>query len=157
MSHSSSTATAVLILGAELSLNHLSEFPGPPQTVVVGTVLEQVIMKNGFQVNPRKTRLQSRHQRQTVTGLTVNKQVNVSRRYIRHLRAMLFSWQKKGFQQAEIDFVAYDKKIHHRNPSAPPPDFESVIRGKLEYLRMVRGQGKPYDKYYRLFRILPRK
>jgi len=31
MSHSSSTATAVLILGAEISLNHLSEFSGPPQ------------------------------------------------------------------------------------------------------------------------------
>ena len=31
MSHSFLTATAVRILGAELSLSYLSEFPGPPQ------------------------------------------------------------------------------------------------------------------------------
>ena len=37
MSHSSLTATAVAILGAELSLNHLSEFPGPPQPEVFNT------------------------------------------------------------------------------------------------------------------------
>ena len=33
ISHSSSTATAARILGAESSLSYLSEFPGPPQSV----------------------------------------------------------------------------------------------------------------------------
>ncbi|MCH7843818.1 MAG: helix-turn-helix transcriptional regulator, partial [Chloroflexi bacterium] len=35
ISHSFFTATAAAILGAELSLNHLSEFPGPPQPITL--------------------------------------------------------------------------------------------------------------------------
>lgn len=53
------------------------------------SILRSIIEANGFVVNPEKLRLRAANQSQTVTGLTVNRIVNVRRRFIRELRAML--------------------------------------------------------------------
>ncbi|WP_370677082.1 retron Ec67 family RNA-directed DNA polymerase/endonuclease [Pleomorphomonas sp. PLEO] len=50
----------------------------------------------GFEVNPEKTRMQFRGSRQSVTGLTVNKKVNVSSEYYRRARAMCDSLFSTG-------------------------------------------------------------
>ncbi|MGN1225960.1 MAG: reverse transcriptase family protein [Candidatus Cryptobacteroides sp.] len=43
--------------------------------------LAQIIKEEHFTLNEKKTRLQSRHQRQEVTGLVVSEKVNVTRQY----------------------------------------------------------------------------
>jgi len=66
----------------------LSHFPPELATMdssrraEIGPALEQVIEENGFQVNPDKVRLQFHNRRQVVTGLTVNRFPNLSRRYL---------------------------------------------------------------------------
>lgn len=105
---------------------------------ILGGELQKVIDDNGFSVNPLKTRLQTQLKRQAVTGLTINEFVNVSRRYINQVRAMLHAWEKHGLPLAELEFQRrYDKKS--RNPSAPSARFKRVLRGKLDFLTMVRG------------------
>jgi len=47
----------------------------------VGTEIEEIIKRSGFKVNPQKTRLQFCTSRQAVTGLVVNKKVNVKNQY----------------------------------------------------------------------------
>lgn len=50
--------------------------------------LEEVIIQSGFTINNAKTRLSNEMQRQEVTGLVVNKKINVKREYIKNTRAM---------------------------------------------------------------------
>ena len=60
------------------------------------TELEEVIISSGFEINPKKTRLSNNMQRQEVTGLVVNKKINVKREYIKNTRAMAFQLYKEG-------------------------------------------------------------
>ena len=60
------------------------------------TELEEVIISSGFEINPQKTRLSNNMQRQEVTGLVVNKKINVKREYIKNTRAMAFQLYKDG-------------------------------------------------------------
>ena len=60
------------------------------------TELENVIISSGFEINPKKTRLSNNMQRQEVTGLVVNKKINVKREYIKNTRAMAFQLYKDG-------------------------------------------------------------
>ncbi|WP_298622162.1 retron Ec67 family RNA-directed DNA polymerase/endonuclease [uncultured Legionella sp.] len=50
--------------------------------------IENIIIYSGFQINSLKTRLQTKSSRQVVTGLVVNKKVNIKKEYYRSARAM---------------------------------------------------------------------
>lgn len=77
-----------------------------------------IISECGFKVNPSKTRLKKRGARQEVTGLNICEHVNVSRKYVKTLRAI----------------------IHHIAINEQPTRHEvNVAKGKLNYLRMVKG------------------
>jgi RNA-directed DNA polymerase len=105
----------------------------------VGSELLHVISDNGFKVNPDKVKLRNQRRRQEVTGLTVNMFPNPRRTFVRQTRAMLHAWEKFGLTAAEADFHNHhDKK--HRNPKAPPVSFKRVVKGKIDFLGMVRGK-----------------
>jgi RNA-directed DNA polymerase len=69
----------------------------------VGAQLEQAIVSAGFAINPTKTRMQYRSSRQAVTGLVVNRKVNIRREYRRTVRAMAHRLFKTGkFQRMRM-------------------------------------------------------
>ena len=109
--------------------------------VQIGNDLHIIIDNNGFRLNKKKTRLQTKNKRQEVTGLTVNKFVNVNRKFIRQIRAMLHAWGKYGYDAAEND---YKLKYWRKKPVKPyqqqDPSFRHVVKGKIEFLGMVRGR-----------------
>jgi RNA-directed DNA polymerase len=117
-------------------------FPSPlAQTnnriVELGTPLESEITANGFAINPAKIRLASGYERQSVTGLVVNKKINVERRYIRQVRAMLHALHRYGEALAEAEFRRkWDTK--HR-PFNTEPVFVEVLLGKLRHIGAMRG------------------
>jgi len=120
----------------------LAARPSPSALTTLGPHLEHVLTRNGFAPNPAKVRLQSRSVRQEVTGLTVNRTPNVQRAYIRQVRAMLHAWERFGLQAAADEFhVRFDRK--HRNPKRGPAEFARVVKGKIDFLKMVRGDGHP--------------
>jgi RNA-directed DNA polymerase len=63
---------------------------------IPGSELLRLVNHSGFEINPKKTRMQYRCSRQEVTGLIVNKKVNVKREYRHNVRAMLHHLFKKG-------------------------------------------------------------
>ena len=89
-------------------------------------------------MNEKKTRLLRDGQRQEVTGLTVNSSVNVSRKYIKDLRWILHIWETEGYARAYSKFYPKYKKEKGYIKKGEPV-MENVIGGKLNYLRMVRG------------------
>lgn len=62
----------------------------------VGAELNRLILRSGFSVNENKTRMQYRDSRQQVTGLVVNKKVNVSTEYRYLVRAYVAALVKNG-------------------------------------------------------------
>ncbi|WP_439922615.1 reverse transcriptase domain-containing protein [Nitrobacter sp. JJSN] len=112
---------------------------GRPQTQVA-KALRDIVEENGFVINEKKSRLTSRARRQVVTGLVVNKRVNVRRSYIREVRAMLFVWKKFGLDAAQKEFDD-SYRGNGRN-------FQSVLRGRIEFIGQIRG--RPDAVYKRL-------
>ena len=112
------------------------------EDIVLGRHLVSVIHDNGFTVNEKKLRLQHRTEHQEVTGITVNEIPNVGRRYVRQIRAMLHAWEKFGSDDAEEVYrEKYDKPS--RNPGGQRPSFPRVVRGKIAFLRMIKGEADP--------------
>lgn len=63
--------------------------PGSLHKWAPGAELSELIQSSGFAINPRKTRMQYRNSRQEVTGLIVNRKLNVRREYRHMVRAMV--------------------------------------------------------------------
>jgi RNA-directed DNA polymerase len=119
----------------------------------VGPELRRIVGENGFSINEAKSRLQSSFGHQEVTGITVNESPNVNRKFIRNLRAMLHSLDVDGPVGAQFKM---EERLGDRDryPGARP-SFQSVLRGRLAYLSMVRGSDDPLvmkliDRYHEL-------
>lgn len=101
--------------------------------------LEAIIHKNKLQINPKKTRLQKKTNRQEVTGITVNEKLNTTRKYVKQIRMWLYLIEKYGVKKAETIFRKdYIKEKGHIKYNQNP--MFSVIGGKLLYLKMVKSQ-----------------
>jgi len=91
----------------------------------IGDQLKSIILENGFDINDQKVRLLGKGNRQEVTGLVTNQFVNVRRKYIRQIRAMLHAWKIYGLENVEREFVEkYDTK--HRPHFKEPPSFQNI-------------------------------
>jgi len=64
---------------------------------VPGIELVRLVESQGFLVNPLKTRMQYRDSRQEVTGLVVNRKVNIRSEYRHTVRAMVHRLLTKGY------------------------------------------------------------
>lgn len=89
-------------------------------------------------VNSKKTRLQKAGYRQEVTGLIVNRKVNVQRRYIKQIRMWLYYWEKYGYEKAEQIFKR-DHTADKGNVKNMNTHMVNVLEGKLEFFKMVKG------------------
>ena len=121
---------------------------------LLGERLILTIWDNGFEINESKIRLQHRRQHQGVTGLTVNQFPNVKRDYVRKISSMLHAWDKFGLPAAQQRYAEkyYQKSVRF---SEEIPSFKEVLRGKINFLGMVRGKDNEiYRKYLAWFRSL---
>ena len=90
-------------------------------------------------INEQKVRLRGSNQRQDVTGVIVNDITNVPKRFKNQIRAMLFVWKKHGLTAAQESWQKKNVNRHSR-PGSHIPRFEQVLKGKIEYLGMIKGQ-----------------
>lgn len=98
--------------------------------------LRRIINNQNFTINEKKTRLLRKGQQQEVTGLIVSQnKVNVSKKWIKDLRAILHIWERYGYSAASIRLLQKYSK-----PTTKNPHLENVIEGKLLYLKMVKGE-----------------
>jgi RNA-directed DNA polymerase len=119
--------------------------------LLLGDRLLGIIAENGFNINEKKVRLQVRGNHQEVTGLTTNQFPNVKRTYVRQIRAMLHAWAKFGLEAAEKEYrEKYASKS--RLTSKGDINFKQVLKGKIEFLGMVKGKNDViYQKLLKKF------
>ena len=67
-----------------------------PHLWIPGSELQRLITHCEFQINPAKTHMQYHTSRQQVTGLVVNRRINVRQEYRHNVRAMVHSLLNKG-------------------------------------------------------------
>jgi RNA-directed DNA polymerase len=101
--------------------------------------LRTLIEQEGFSINDRKVRRKGKGRKKTVTGLIVNKKVNVDRKLIRNVRAMIHDIQMNGLQQASR---------RHFGPFVPDTPlareiFLYKIHGTIRFIGQVRGKDDP--------------
>lgn len=134
-----------------------------------GSQLLRIVQKSGFSFNDKKTRMQLKDSRQEVTGLTVNRKVNVTATYRYTVRAMahaLFTrgtfefiykkldetgapqvFKSKGQPKQLIGMLSYidqvdrfNSKLRIENGLAPSPPL-----GRIKLFRSVLYFDKFYD------------
>ncbi len=122
------------------------------ERVVVGKELAELIKRNGFSINESKSRIFDYHKRQEVTGLVVNKIVNVKRSYIKEIRAILDHCKKTSIYEAAKEYIhkgkcknqAIEQLIENEteeNQERVRRWFIEVLKGRLEYIKHVKGSG----------------
>ena len=116
--------------------------------------LARIINTQGFVMNEAKMRLQKLGSRQEVTGIIVSDKLNVTKKYVREIRSLLYIWDKYGYSAAMSRFFPKYKaeKGHIKKGN---PDLTNVLDGKLMYLKMVKGDTDPvYVRLYTKFQEL---
>lgn len=114
----------------------------------------RIIEEQRFIVNDKKTRLQKKGSRHEVTGIIVSDKINVTRDYVRDIRNILYMWEKYGYGVAFAKFFPKYKaeKGHLKKGN---PDLINVIDGKLQYLKMIKGQeDSVWQRLYSRFQAL---
>ena len=109
---------------------------------VVGKKLENAIKSTGFTINSSKTRMSLKQSRQTVTGLVVNKKVNIKKEYYLNARAMCHTLFKDGEY-----YIPHDKnkiKISNLNH----------LEGTLSHIYFVKGRR---DRSYKINKFFTEK
>ena len=100
--------------------------------------MHRIIAEQGFHIKASKTRLQKDGFRKEVTGLVVNDKVNVQKRYIKQLRMWLYYWETYGYERTN-SFFTQQYLAEKGNINKSKLDMINVIDGKLNYLKMVKG------------------
>ncbi|MEM9030594.1 MAG: TIR domain-containing protein [Pseudomonadota bacterium] len=112
--------------------------------VEAGDALIQAVTASGFSVNASKVRIHGQSDRQNVTGLSVNARVNVPRKRIRKIRAMLHAWRKFGLEDAANEhFTKYRSRAQHNQAPRSEQGFRNIVYGHLSFIKMVRGADDP--------------
>ena len=101
--------------------------------------IHHLIEGHGFHINPKKMHYRHPHQQHRVTGIIVNKKLNVDRKYMKTTRAMTHDLNTNGAVEAT--------RKHYR---LQRPPFETEIQrfidklgGRISFIRSVRGNLDP--------------
>jgi S1-C subfamily serine protease len=100
---------------------------------LLAPALRAAISTNGFVVHPDKAHYADRNSRRIVTGVKINAGLNVDRRYIRRIRALLFSIEKLGLAAAQAKYSSMGGK----------GAIAAHLRGKIAYVAHLKGQTDP--------------
>ncbi|MGY4435241.1 RNA-directed DNA polymerase [Bradyrhizobium sp. F1.13.1] len=100
-----------------------SPSPTAPSQWELGTPLVKAIQRAGFTPHPAKTRMHSKTSRQAVTGLTVNRKVNIEAQYYRRLRSMAHAVFSSG---------------SYFSPGASPTTSLNLIGGMMTHVFHVK-------------------
>jgi hypothetical protein len=96
--------------------------------------VKKIINDSGFSINHSKTHIQYKNNRQVVTGLTVNKKVNVNKTFYKQTRSMAQELYKSG-----IYFIGKDKDLVSLNK----------LEGRLAFINQLDNFNNERDKLYK--------
>ncbi|MFM7015045.1 MAG: reverse transcriptase family protein [Bacteroidota bacterium] len=103
-------------------------------------MLKEIIQLNGFVVNNKKVRIKSNSRQQTVTGLVVNKKVNVDRKMMKQVRAMIHHAKVNGLTNAAQKHFDLKDEL---NIGFFRKLFIEKLTGLINFIGLIRGKRDP--------------
>lgn len=134
--------------------------------IIIGDELKTIIEYNSFVINNDKVFIRGTNRRQEVTGLTVNNRyVNLPRNYLREIRSILYDCESNGIYESALRYISLGKTTNHKIISLAKTTTQDeeqenakrkviedwyckVVKGKIEYVKCVRGNECSYYKKY---------
>ncbi len=95
-----------------------------------------IIQKNNFKINGKKLYLRASNQRQVVTGLTVNEKVNIDRKLLKQIRAMIHDLHVNGLEVAAQKHF----NIPFESSEAAQLKFFDRLSGYINFVGQIRGK-----------------
>ena len=106
--------------------------------------ISELIFSSGFKINQEKIKYKGKHRCQIITGLIVNDRLSLKRNYRRNIRAILYNWEKEGYEATQERY----SDTYKRNRRAGKPAFIHSLRGKIEFVGFIYGkESKIYSDY----------
>lgn len=109
--------------------------------------LTTVIERSGFNINHNKTRLLFKDSKQEVTGLVVNKKINVDRYYYKQTRAMANSLYSTGIFQIDGNDGTINQLEGRFSFINQVLKFNNKLEGKKRNLYELCSKEKEYQKF----------
>jgi len=103
-----------------------------------GSALIEIIKKHGFEINHEKSRLQKKDRRQEVTGIVVNKKINLVRKFFKNILATLHQIDKNGLVQTQNNHI-------QKYNNGQPCDLQKILIGKINYAKMILSDTHMYN------------
>ncbi len=98
--------------------------------------IKTIIEKHNLHINPRKVFIKKSNSKQTVTGLIVNEKVNIDRKLLKKVRAMMHNLNTKGLNDTAFKhFNGLD--LNSKNISS---SFLNQLDGYINFIGQVRGK-----------------
>jgi RNA-directed DNA polymerase len=119
-----------LTFSAEINIFQLNDFKSELKRIICDS--------QKLEIQEAKTRIQHKSFRQEVTGIVVNRKLNVTKRYIKNVRMYLYLIERYGIEKATLNY-SQDLKKDCPNKSIENVNLRNILNGKIQYLRMVRG------------------
>ncbi|HEX5001544.1 MAG TPA: reverse transcriptase domain-containing protein [Bacteroidia bacterium] len=102
--------------------------------------IEKIVKDEKYNINETKVRLQSWKNRQEVTGLIVNRKVNVNQSYMGYTRLLLYVWDSFGFEFAQKRLNSDIDKTKVYLIDSTRKSLTNVLKGRIDFISMVRGK-----------------
>ncbi|MBC1516942.1 reverse transcriptase domain-containing protein [Listeria immobilis] len=108
------------------------------EETILGEISQTILDKTSFKVNQKKVYLRHETQHQNVTGLVVNEGVNVSRTYIKRIRATLHNLRVSNEEDGKNKFFLELSK--HSSSRSQQFDMYAILKGKIQFVGQVKGK-----------------
>jgi len=107
---------------------------GRSRAVDIKKLFSTILRQEGFKINQKKLQVMMNTERQEVTGLVVNKKVNISKDEYRNLRAILHQCRINGLEVTALNAVEHNKvpeKVMKVEREKLPERFKQHIYGRI--------------------------
>jgi RNA-directed DNA polymerase len=98
--------------------------------------IRHIVEMHDFAINDKKIRIKGKGRRQEVTGIVVNSKVNVNRKTIKKVRAMIHDLEKNGLTVAAASHFKNSPVVHATDSLV----FLNRLRGLIAFIGQVRGK-----------------
>ena len=96
------------------------------------------LLRMGFEVNPKKTKVCRQGQQQIITGLIVNEKAQVPKAYRRSLRQEIYYIEKFGLSE----------HLAHIHSDLTPERYLEKLKGRIRYILQINPQDKVFQEAF---------
>lgn len=107
---------------------------------ILSNKIVDIFLKNNFRVNSKKTRVANKKQKMMITGLVVNEFPNIQRKYIRNIRAIIYSIESLGLEKAALKLTNIKNINNYDEMYFIKYKFLKSIVARVEYVGYIKGK-----------------